>query len=100
MAPADRGGVWFVRPSDNSRTKVSENFAVNRPNELVIQVPALAMDRYRLEIVTQYSSGNTLLKEPRTISFGPELAALPKPLRGLPWLQRHQEGNLRPAGLG
>lgn len=59
-------GVWFVSQA-GTRTKVSENLGLNRPTELMVEVPALPAGTYTLEIITQYTSGNTLLKEPRTI---------------------------------
>jgi hypothetical protein len=35
-------------------------------------VPALTAGAYKLEIVTQYTHGAHLLKDPRTIAFEPE----------------------------
>jgi hypothetical protein len=66
-------GVWFVNRADGTRTKVTENLAVNRPAEVVALIPALAAGKYKLEIVTQHSSGGAALKAPRTIAAEPEL---------------------------
>jgi hypothetical protein len=66
-------GVWFAAKAGGARVKITEHLAVNRPAELVGAIPALASGAYTLEVVTQYSSGTTTLKEPRTIKAGPEL---------------------------
>jgi hypothetical protein len=66
-------GVWFVNQADGTWTKVAENLAVNRPAEVVALVPALSAGKYKLEIVTQHSSGGAVLKAPRTIAAEPEL---------------------------
>jgi hypothetical protein len=50
-------------------TKVSERLAVNRSSELVGVIPPLAAGTYRLEVVTQFSSGSFLLKEPRSVTL-------------------------------
>jgi hypothetical protein len=65
-------GVWFVA-ADGTRTKVSENLAVNRTSEVVALVPALTAGNYKLEIVTRYTNGKVLLKEPRAIKADPAL---------------------------
>jgi hypothetical protein len=61
-------GVWFVNQADNSRTKITEHLAVNRTSELVGVIPPLTAGTYRLEVVTQFSSGSFVLKDPRTIT--------------------------------
>jgi hypothetical protein len=76
-------GVWFAGLADpaqpggpapgGSRVKVTENLGLNRPNEVMALVPALAPGKYRLEIVTRYTNGTILLKEPRVIRAEPEL---------------------------
>jgi hypothetical protein len=66
-------GVYFVNQTDDSRVKVSENLALNRATELVVMIPTLTAGTWKLELVTQYSSGTVLLKEPRTIQAEPEL---------------------------
>jgi hypothetical protein len=65
-------GLWFIA-ADGTRTKVTENLAVNRPAEVIALVPALAPGAYRLEIVTQYTGSGVTLKEARTIKAEPEL---------------------------
>jgi hypothetical protein len=66
-------GVWFVNRADGARTKVAENLAVNRTAEVVALVPALTAGKYKVEVVTRYSSG-VPLKEPRAILFEAELS--------------------------
>jgi hypothetical protein len=55
--------VWFISQAD------SERFGINRAAELVDTIPALTAGAYKLEIVTQFSSGSFLLKEPRTVTL-------------------------------
>jgi hypothetical protein len=62
-------GVWFVNQADQSRTKITEHLAVNRGTELVGVIPPLAAGSYRLEVVTQFSSGSFVLKDPRTVTL-------------------------------
>ena len=66
-------GVWFVNAGDGSRIKISEPLGINRTGELFGLIPPLAPQTCRLEVVTQFSNGTTLLKEPRTIKADPEL---------------------------
>jgi hypothetical protein len=45
---------------------------MNNPSELMIVVPTLETGTYKVEITTQYGSGNSnkqMLKEPRTVAF-------------------------------
>jgi hypothetical protein len=62
-------GVYFVNQDTQARTRVDDSdVATNNPSELMIIIPALAAGVYRLEIVTQYSSGKNL-NNPRTATF-------------------------------
>ena len=67
-----RNGVFFVN-ADNPATRISvpmEDIINNNPTELLIRCPASLSGRFRLEVVTQYtSSGKQFLKEPRTAVF-------------------------------
>ena len=56
-------GVYFVS-SDGQETRVTQ-LAVNNPSQVVFV--SLENGTYTLRIVTQYSGGGKLLKEPRTI---------------------------------
>ena len=63
-------GVYFVNEADGTRVKVDDADIVDNLNaHLLIITPALASGTYRLEITTQYSSGNKFLKIPRSITF-------------------------------
>jgi len=63
-------GVWFVNQDTKERTRVDDtDMVTNNPSELVIVIPELAAGTYALEVVTQYSSSNASLKEPRTATF-------------------------------
>ena len=67
-------GIFFVNTTDNSRTQVeATDVVVNNPSELIVIIPALATGIYTLEVVTQYTSNSTLLKEPRTAAFDKSL---------------------------
>jgi hypothetical protein len=67
-------GAYFVSVSDSSqRIKVSGHLAENTANKLIGIVPVLNAGSWKLEIVTQYSSGNTFLKEPRVLELTHEL---------------------------
>ena len=62
-------GVYFVNQGTQARTKVDESDVVtNNPSELIVVIPELTAGVYKLEIVTQYSSGKHL-KEARTLIF-------------------------------
>ncbi|WP_066632376.1 DNA-binding domain-containing protein [Labilibacter marinus] len=57
-------GVYFVSIADNSRTKVSQIIS-NKNKELILMIPALAKGDYHIEVVTQYSGSNAIVKDPR-----------------------------------
>jgi hypothetical protein len=70
----DAIGVWFVNQAEgNARTRVTENLGINKGMEVMAEIPALAAGQYKLEIVTRYSNGTVLLKEPRVIRAEPVL---------------------------
>ena len=66
-------GVWFVNQADQSRTKITEHLGNNRSNEVLGLIPPLAAGTYRLEIVTQFTNGTRLLRDPRAVKADPEL---------------------------
>jgi hypothetical protein len=66
-------GVWFVNQADQSRTPITEHLGNNRSNELLGLIPPLTAGIYKMEVVTQFSNGTTLLKEPRVIHAEPVL---------------------------
>ena len=60
-------GVYFVNNATAERTKVDpSDIVTNNPSELVIVIPALAAGTYMLEVTSQFSSGSSTLKEPKT----------------------------------
>jgi hypothetical protein len=59
--------VWFVSQADGARVKITEHLGINRSAEIFGLIPALPAGTYKLEVVTQFSSGSFLLKEPRTV---------------------------------
>lgn len=63
-------GIFFRETATNTATKVDEaDIVINNPSELMIIIPALPAGTYQLEITTQYSTGNKLLKEVRSAVF-------------------------------
>jgi hypothetical protein len=63
-------GVYFVYADSAGRTKVDPADIVENQNaHLLVVVPVLAAGTYHLEVTTQYSTGTSLLKEPRTTIF-------------------------------
>jgi len=62
-------GVYFeATDGSGTRIKVEKRLIKNLPSEIVGTVPVtLEPMSYRVVVVTQFSSGSTLLKEPRTI---------------------------------
>ncbi|MDR3115759.1 MAG: DUF4469 domain-containing protein [Treponema sp.] len=63
-------GVYFVNEADGTRVKVdAADIVENQKGHLLIVVPALVAGTYRLEVTTQYGSGGTALKAPRTTAF-------------------------------
>jgi hypothetical protein len=67
-------GIYFVSAADAAnRVKVSGHLAENAANKLIGAIPALEAGAWKLEIVTQYTTGSTFLKEPRVLEFAREL---------------------------
>ena len=63
-------GIFFRETATNTASKVDEgDIVVNNPSELMIIIPALPAGTYQLEVTTQYSTGNKLLKEVRSAVF-------------------------------
>lgn len=63
-------GIFFRETVTNTATKVDEaDIVINNPSELMIIIPALPAGTYQLEVTTQYSTGNKLLKEVRSAVF-------------------------------
>jgi hypothetical protein len=61
-------GIYLINQTDNTRHKCDQIIS-NEPKQLMVMVPVLSAGNYVLEIVTQYSSSNLLLKEPRKTQF-------------------------------
>ena len=63
-------GIYFINQSTQARVKVDESDIVtNNPSEVIVVIPALAAGSYKVEIITQQTGSNKLLKEPRTLLF-------------------------------
>jgi hypothetical protein len=63
-------GVWFVEDANPAnREKVTGHLAENMPTKVIGTIPNLAPAGWLVEVVTQFASGGTLTKEPRTIKL-------------------------------
>lgn len=62
-------GVFFVPEGGGAPVPVTRKLTTNDPKQLLVRVPALPDGKYTLRIVTQYSTGQQLLKEPRIIEY-------------------------------
>ncbi|MHC6202236.1 DUF4469 domain-containing protein [Breznakiellaceae bacterium SP9] len=60
-------GIYIVDVTGSEVLKITGNYAVNDPKKVIFIVPALTAGNYAVKIVTQYSAGGALLKEPRKI---------------------------------
>jgi hypothetical protein len=62
-------GIYFVSQETGKRTKVDlSDIVTNNPSEVIVVIPDLTSGEYKIEVVTQYGSGN-LLKEAKTTVF-------------------------------
>ena len=61
-------GVYLISQDDNSRIKCPQ-VVKNERKELMVMVPALPQGEYELEVITQFSAGQSTVKEPRTTQF-------------------------------
>lgn len=64
-------GIKVRNIDNNAETKVdTADIVTNSPSQLMIMVPTtLEAGQYELSVTTQFSGGNTILKEPKTITF-------------------------------
>lgn len=65
-------GVTFRNIDTEEVTKLNAgDIVLNEPSRLLIMVPAsLAAGEYEITVTTQFSGGNTVLKQPRSATFG------------------------------
>jgi hypothetical protein len=54
---------------DAAYTVAPNDIVVNNPSEVLIIIPTMIVDTYKLEMTTQYGTGSRLLNEPRTAVF-------------------------------
>jgi hypothetical protein len=72
-------GVFFIALKDNTTTPVAAgDIVTNNPSELMVVIPSLPAGDYHVQVVTQYSGSQTLLKNPRTITFDKPLTVAAK----------------------
>lgn len=66
VGPDEQVGIYLTGPDNNGQKLPDHLLVKNNPSEVIVQLPAnLAKGMYELCIVTQFSTGNKLLKEPR-----------------------------------
>jgi hypothetical protein len=61
-------GVFFVN-TEGEATAVTRRLTQNTPKKILARVPELTAGQYTLRVVTRYTNGATLLKEPRVIDY-------------------------------
>jgi hypothetical protein len=64
----DGTGVFFA-DSAGQQYPVTRRLTQNDPKKILARVPQLPVGEYTLRIVTRYSTGSTLLNEPRVIEY-------------------------------
>ena len=63
-------GIYFISETSGERTKVAAcDFIVNQNGQLLIVIPELQPDSYRLEHITLYAGKGKPLTEPRRSTF-------------------------------
>jgi len=63
-------GVYFINQATGKSTKVDPtDIVTNNPSELVVVTPALAAGKYKVQVITQFTTAATLLKAPRATIF-------------------------------
>ncbi|MDR1218297.1 MAG: DUF4469 domain-containing protein [Treponema sp.] len=73
IAGEDPSCGLYLAQADGSTIKVTGNLVDNQRNRISAQLPTLPPGVYRARILTQFSGGGALLKEPRRIDYGVEL---------------------------
>jgi len=75
IAPEDEAGigVFFVNYNGDP-IPLTHPIVQNEPKNVLVIVPHLIPGQYTLRIVTRYTHGSTLLKEPRVIEYDRPLA--------------------------
>jgi hypothetical protein len=70
-------GISFVLATDSTQyALVDGNLALNTPVQLIGTIPDLPAGKWKVRVVTQWTSGGVFLKEPRTIENGVELTVI------------------------
>jgi hypothetical protein len=70
IEPLDGEGLGiFFTDAYGTETPVTHPLSQNSPKKIICRAPALASGEYSLKIVTRYTQGATLLKDPRTIVY-------------------------------
>ena len=65
-------GVYFINDASGGVVDIvrEKHLAINSPKELILTIPdKLTAGTYYIELCTQYTGGNNLLKKPRRVRF-------------------------------
>ncbi|MFT3737584.1 MAG: DNA-binding domain-containing protein [Breznakibacter sp.] len=68
-------GIAFIG-EDGTVVPVTRRLTQNGPKQLIARVPDLPAGKYSLRIITRYSAGSNLLKEPRIIEYDLKLTVV------------------------
>jgi hypothetical protein len=68
-------GIFFVT-STGTTMQVTDPLVINDPSRIICRVPPVRAGEYTLRIVTRFTSGSHLLKQPRTIEYELPLTAV------------------------
>ena len=63
----DTTGMFFI--SETGERIAVTQISQNDPKKLTALIPPLAVGSYTLEIVTRFTNGNLLLRDPRVITY-------------------------------
>jgi hypothetical protein len=70
-------GIYFISETTGQRARVAPvNVITNQNSNLLILIPDLQPDSYRLELITQYAGKGTPLNEPRSATLESILRAV------------------------
>ena len=65
---SEDNGVYFIPVSGGEPVK-AEYIAINKPSQLVVQVPNLSDGKYQVRVTTQYTVGSNFVKTPRSYDY-------------------------------
>ncbi|MDR1274746.1 MAG: DUF4469 domain-containing protein [Odoribacteraceae bacterium] len=61
--------VYLVEVTSGTETRFDPPYAVNDPKKIICRVPPVGAGEYTLRIITRFSQGGEMLKNPRTLEY-------------------------------